>query len=53
MKMQFLTHWKESHHVSQRTQDNVMFVIFLVVGIPLLVLGIRALVDGIFLLLTH
>jgi hypothetical protein len=53
MKMQFLTHWKESHHVSQRTQDNVMFVIFIVVGIPLAVIGIKMLVDGVFLLLSH
>lgn len=53
MKMQFLTHWKESHHVSQQAQDNVMFVIFIVIGIPLLVVGIRVLVDGIFLLLSH
>jgi hypothetical protein len=52
MKLHFPGSWHVPHHLSQQAHDDLLYGTALVLGIPVVVIGARYVIEGLFSLFS-
>ena len=50
MKLHLMEKWRAPHHLSQQAHDDLLYGTLLVLGVPVVVLGARYVIEAIFAL---
>jgi hypothetical protein len=52
MKLHLPQKWHVPHHLSRQTHDDLLYGTLLVMGVPVVVMGARYIIEGIFALFS-
>lgn len=50
MKLHLMEKWRAPHHLSQQAHDDLLYGTLLLLGVPVVVLGARYVIEAIFAL---